>query len=404
MIQARAMHCLPWVMCLLFVLAFAPARAEKKYDPGASDTEIKIGNFVPYTGVFSEYGTTGRAEAAYFQMINDQGGIHGRKITFISLDSESDPAKALPLAQELVEKDQVLLLVGTWGAPCNVAIRAYMNGKKVPQLFVADTNSAMDDPTHFPWTMGFQPSKRTEGSVYAKYILQNRPDAKIAILCGDSPTDQEWVDGIHAALGDKTATMIVKEIAFAYGDPAGLDPQIEELKKSGADVFMNLGVGKYCAEGIRHAYDIDWHPLQFIANASISVSSFIEPAGLQKAIGTISNARSKSWARANWGDPGVHDFIAWFRQYMPGANPRDFNIVYGYEVAQTLVDVLTRCGDDLTRDNVMKQATSLDLTLGMLRPGMKITTSPTDYRPIKQLFLVHFDGEHWVPFGGVIGN
>jgi branched-chain amino acid transport system substrate-binding protein len=385
-------------------LIFAPACAETKYDPGASDTEIKIGNIVPYTGVFSEYGANGRAEAAYFQMINDQGGIHGRKITFISLDSGPDAANPLPLAQMLVENQQVLLMFGTWGAPANLAIRSYLNEKKVPQLFVADTDAAMDDPAHFPWTMGFQPDKRTEGAAYAKYILQNRPDAKIAILCGNAPTDQEWVEGMHAALGGTTAKMIVKEIAFAYGDPAALDPQIDELKKSGADVFMNLGVGKYATEAIRDAYDIDWHPLQFIPNAAISISSFLDPAGLEKARGIICNARSKSWAKSNWDDPAVRAYIDWFHKYLPDGNLRDANNVYGYEVAQALVEVLTRCGDELTRDNVMKQATSLDLKLGMLRPGVKITTSPTDYRPIKQLFLVQFDGRSWVPFGGVVGD
>jgi branched-chain amino acid transport system substrate-binding protein len=393
-----------FTVALLMLCALLPARAEKKYDPGASDTGIKVGNFAPATGVFSEYGMTARAEAAYFKMINDQGGINGRKVTFISLDSESDPAKALPLARELVEKDQVLLLAGTWGAPWNLAIRGYMNERKVPQLFVSDTNSAMDDPAHFPWTMGFQPSKRTEGAAYARYILQSRPNAKIAILCGNSPTDQEWVEGIHAALGDKAPAIIVKETAFAYGDPATLDPQIEELKKSGADVFLNLGVGKYCVEAIRHAYDIDWHPLEFIPNASISVSSFLDPAGLAKAKDLVSNARSKSWARANWGDPDVKAFIDWWHGYLTGADPRDANVVYGYELAQTLADVLQRCGDDLTRTNVLRQATSLNLTLGMLRPGIKVTTSPTDYRPIKQLFLMRFDGEHWVPLGGIIGD
>jgi branched-chain amino acid transport system substrate-binding protein len=257
---------------------------------------------------------------------------------------------------------------------------------------------------HFPWTMGFQASKRTEGEVYAKYILQNRPDAKIAILYGSSATDKEWVDGIRAALGDKAATMIVKESTFPYGEPAALDPLVDEMKKAGADVFLNLGAGKYCSEAIRHAYDIDWHPLQFIPNASISISSFLDPIGLQKARGIISNARSKSWARTNWDDPDVKAFVDWWHQYLPGVDLHDFNVVYGYEVAQTLVEVLKRCGDDLTRANVMKHAASLDLKLGMLRPGVKVTTSATDFRPIKQLFLVRFDGEHWVPFGGVIGE
>jgi branched-chain amino acid transport system substrate-binding protein len=395
---------LAWTGCLLFVLLTGLARAEKKYDPGASDTEIKIGNFMPYSGVFVEYGVIGRSVQAYFQMINDRGGINGRRINFISNDEMSDTAHALPLAQKMVEQDQVLMLVGTWGAPWNLAIRDYMNQKKVPQLFVADTNSAMNDPAHYPWTMGFQPSKRTEGEVYARYILQTRPDAKIAILYGDSPTDREWVDGIHAVLGALAAKMIVKEIAFPYGDTAALDPLVAQLKDSGADVFLNLGLGYYCSEAIQHAYDIDWHPLQFIPNASISVKAFLEDSAREKAAGIICNARSKSWARSNWDDPDVRAFIDWWHQYPTGADPRDANLVYGYELAQTVVEVLRRCGDDLTRANVMKQATSLDLTLGMLRPGVKITTSPTDYRPIKQLFLVRFNGDHWVPFGGVIGD
>jgi len=390
---------------LLFALLAAPAVAQKKYDPGATDTEIKIGNIMPYTGKFSEYGATGRAEAAYFQMTNDQGGVNGRKINFVSLDSGSDFGKSLAQAQQLVEQDQVLLTVGTWGAPTNLAIRPYMNEKKVPQLFVSDTNSAMNDPAHFPWTMGFQPSKRTEGEVYAKYILQNKPDAKIAILCGSAPTDQEWLQGIHDGLGDKASAMIVKEVSFDYSEPAMLDPQIVALKNSGADVFMNLAVGRFATEAIRQAYDIDWHPLQFIPNASLSITSFLDPAGLEKCVGIITNARSKGWLKPeSRQDPAVRAFVDWMKQYNPDASLRDANYVYGYEIAQTLVEVLKKCGDDLTRTNVMKQATSLDLELGMLRPGIKITTSPTDYRPIKQLYLIKFDGHDWVPLGNIIGD
>jgi branched-chain amino acid transport system substrate-binding protein len=374
----------------VLLLALAPAVAQ----------EIKIGNIMPYTGAFAEYGATGRAEAAYFQMIDDQGGVNGRKITFISLDSGSETAKAVALAHQLVEQDGVLLTVGNWGTPANLAMRAYMNEKKVPQLFVAATESAFDDPAHFPWTMGFQPSKRIEGLVYAKYILGNKPGAKIAILYARDAAGQEWLEGIREGLGEKAPAMIAKEASFDYSDPASLDSQIVALKESGANVFMNLAVGRFATRAIRKAWDIDWHPLQFIPNASLSVAAFLEPAGLKKAAGIITNARSKGWLKPEAReDPAVRAFLAWMAKYNPGASLRDANYVYGYEVAQTMVEVLKKCGNDLTRANVMKQAASLDLELGMLRPGIRITTSATDYQPIKQLFLIQFDGQDWVPIG-----
>ena len=388
----------------LFVLAFAAERAaaQKKYDPGATDSEIKIGNIMPYSGAFSEYGAIGRAEAAYFHMINDKGGVNGRKINFISVDSGSDSSKYVALAHQLVEEDQVLLTVGIFGDTSNMAIRLYLNEKNVPQLFIDATESVFDDPSHFPWTMGFQASKRTEGLVYAKYILQNRPGAKIAILYAG---DQEWLRGIRDGLGTKGSAMIVRELSFEYSDPATLDAQIVALKSSGADVFMNLAAGRFATQAIRKAYDIDWHPLQFIPNASVSVAAFLDPAGLKKAAGIIANARSKGWLTPQSAqDPAVRAFLEWMKKYNAAATLRDSNNAYGYEVAQTLVEVLKKCGDDLTRANVMKQAASLDLELGMLSPGIRITTSPTDYRPIKQLFLVRFDGRDWVALGKAIGN
>jgi branched-chain amino acid transport system substrate-binding protein len=375
-----------------------PVLAQPTYDPGATDTEIKIGNIMPYTGAFSEYGATGRAEAAYFRMIDDQSGVNGRRIKFISLDSGSDTNKAVVLAHQLVEQDQVLATVGVWGTPANMAIRAYMNQNKVPQLFVAATDSAFDDPSHFPWTMGFQASRRTEGLVYARYVLRNKPGAKIAILYARDPTGEEWLQGIHDGLGGKAPAMIVKEAAFEYSDPEALDAQIVVLKNSGADVFMNLAVGRLATRAIRQAYDIGWHPLQFIPNASLSVAAFLEPAGLRKASGIITNARSKSWLKPqSKQDPAVRAFLDWMSNYNPDASPRDANNVYGYEVAQALVEVLKKCGGDLTRANVMKQAASLDIELGMLRPGIRVTTSPTDYQPIKELFLIQFDGQDWIP-------
>jgi branched-chain amino acid transport system substrate-binding protein len=326
-------------------------------------------------------------------MIDEQGGVNGRKIKFISLDSGSDTNKAVALAHQLVEQEQVLLTVGIWGTPANMAIRPYMNEKKVPQLFVAATESAFDDPSHFPWTMGFQASKRTEGLVYAKYILRNRPSGRIAILYSNDPSGQEWLLGIRDGLGDKAAAMIVKEVSFEYSDPEALGAQILALKNSRADVFMNLAVGRLATQAIRKAYDSDWHPLQFIPNASLSIAAFLEPAGLKKAAGIVTNARSKSWLKPqSREDPAVRAFLEWMSKYNPDASLRDANNVYGYEVAQTLVEVLKKCGGDLTRANVMKQAASLDLELGMLRPGIRITTSPVDYQPIKQLFLIQFDG------------
>jgi branched-chain amino acid transport system substrate-binding protein len=387
-------------LSLIFVLAPIQALAQPPHDPDSAGAEIKIGNIMPYTGAFSEYGATGRAEAAYFRMINAQGGIHGRKIKFISLDSGSDTNKAVELAHQLVEQDQVLATVGIWGTPANLAIRPYMNEKKVPQLFVAATESAFDDPSHFPWTMGFQASKRTEGQVYASYILQSKPHAKVGILYSNDPSGQEWLQGIRDGFGAKASSLIVKEAAFEYADPESIDAQIVALKNSGADVFMNLAVGRLATRAIRKAYDLDWHPLQFIPNASLSVAVFLEPAGLLKAAGIITNARSKAWLKPqSRQDPQVRAFVDWMRQYNSDANIRDANNVYGYEVAQTMVEVLKNCGADLTRANIMKQAASLNLELGMLRPGIKVTTSPTDYQPIKQLFLIRFDGQDWMPLG-----
>ena len=391
-------------LALLCALAAPLALAQKQYDAGATDSEIKIGNIMPYTGAFSEYGSTGRAEAAYFRMINEQDGVNGRKINFISLDSGSDTAKSIALAQQLVEQDQVLLTAGNWGTPANLAIRAYLNEKKVPQLFVAATESAFDDPAHYPWTMGFQPTRRTEGLVYARYVRDNRPNARIAILYSNDEAGQEWLQGIRDGLGDKSQAKVVKEASFAYSDPDGMDAQIVALKNSGADVFMNLAVGRFATQVIRKAYDIGWRPLQFIPNASLSIAAFLEPAGLEKSAGIITNARSKNWLRPqSKNDPAVRAFLDWMRKYNADANIRDANNVYGYQVAQTVVEVLKKCGDNLTRANVMKQAASLDLELGMLRPGIKVTTSATDYQPIKQLFLIQFDGKDWGAVGKVVG-
>jgi branched-chain amino acid transport system substrate-binding protein len=383
----------------------APAvLAQKKYDPGASDSEIKIGNIAAYTGWGSAYGVVSRAEAAYFQMVNDRGGINGRKINFMALDGGSSPEKSVDLARQLVEQNGVLLIFSPIGTESNLAIRAYLNEKQVPQLFVESSSAVFDDPSHFPWTMGFFPTYRTEGLAYAKYVLQNRPGAKIAVLYANDDAGKEYLAGVRDGLGDKASAMIVKEESYQTSDMT-LDSQITSLKNSGANVFLNLSLGAFATRAIRTACDSGWRPQEFIPNASLSVAAFLDPAGLEKATGIIANARSKGWLGPQTRkDPDVREFLEWMSKYNPQASLRDQNNVAGYERAQALVEVLKKCGDNLTRANVMKQASSLDLQLGMLRPGIGITTSPADYQPIKRLFLIKFDGKEWVPFGAVIGD
>jgi branched-chain amino acid transport system substrate-binding protein len=383
---------------LAMALAMAPAMAQKKYDPGATDSAIKVGNIASYSGPFSAYGAEPRAQAAYFRMINDLGGINGRKIVFVSVDDASDAANAQRLARQLIEQDRVLLLFSTFGNPLNMAIRAYANDQRVPQLFVQSNSSAFDDPAHFPWTMGFFATFRTEALAYAKYILQTRPEAKIGVLYADDETGNEYLAGLREGLGIKASAMIVKAAVFKYSDPSTLDRQVEALKDSGADVFINVAIGRSATQAIGKAFDIGWHPTQFIPNATLSVAAFLDPAGLAKATGIISNARSKGWGTPQArSDPAVRAYIEWMRRYNPDASLRDQINVAGYERAQALVEVLRKCGDDLTRANVMKQAASLDFEIAMLRPGIRVTTSPTDYQPIKQLFLVRFNGQDWDP-------
>jgi branched-chain amino acid transport system substrate-binding protein len=387
----------------LAALTPAPlALAQKAYDPGAADTELKIGNIMSYTGWAESYGAIGRAEAAYFRMINDRGGVNGRKITFISVDNGSAAANSADLARRLVEHDGGLLVFGSLGTETNLAIRAYLNDQHVPQLFVDSSSAVFDDPAHFPWTMGFFASYRTEGLAYAKYILQSKPGARIAILYADDDAGKEYLAGVLDGLGPRSSAMIVRQISYRTAD-ASLDAQLTALRDSGADVFLNFAVGPFATEAIRKAYDLDWHPLQFIANASLSIAAFLDPAGLPKATGIITNARSKGWLEPQTrSDPAVREFVEWMRQYNPQASLRDQNNVAGYERAAALVEVLKKCGDNLTRANVMQQAAHLDIELGMLRPGIRVSTTPASYQPIHQLFLMKFDGRGWVPFGPVI--
>ena len=301
-----------------------------------------------------------------------------------------------------MEEEKVLIIFSSIGTEGNLAVRDYLNEKKIPQLFVQSSSAVFNDPSHFPWTMGFFATYRSEGVAYAKYVLQNKPTARIGILYSNDDIGKEYFAGVRDGFGDKASTLIVKEVSYQISDQT-LDPQIATLKDSGADVFFNFSIGPFATRAIRAAYDHDWHPLQFIPNASLSVAAFLDPAGLEKSIGIITNARSKGWLfpRAQ-SDPAVRDFLDWMKKYNSQASLRDQDNVAGYERAQVLVEVLNKCGDNLARANVMKQASNLDLELGMLRPGIKIKTSPTDYQPIKQLFLMRFDGKEWEPFGTTI--
>ncbi len=386
----------------LLIVSALPARAQQS-TPGVTATEIKIGSIACLTGPAKAYASVSRAEAAYFQMINDQGGVNGRKINFLALDDACDNTKALSLARQLVEQEHVLLLFSTFGTDANLAIRSYLNDQRVPQLFIESSSAVFDDPSHFPYTMGFFATYDTEARAYARYILQNRPNAKIAILSANDEVGKEFLSGFRSGLGDRASSMIVKEATYNSSDTnANLDSQLLTLKSSGADVFLNFSIGPFASIAIRRAAELDWHPLQFIPNASLSVFAFLEPAGLHNSSGIISNARSKGWSRAqSQQDPQVQQFLEWMHKYNPDANLRDQNNVAGYERAAALVAVLTKSGNDLSRANVMKQAASLDLDLPMLRPGIRLHTSPTDYQPIKQLFLIRFDGHDWSPIGPI---
>ncbi|MGY3694968.1 branched-chain amino acid transport system substrate-binding protein [Bradyrhizobium sp. USDA 3240] len=380
------------------------AQAQKKYDTGASDTEIKIGNIMPYSGPASAYGVIGRTEAAYFKMINQAGGIHGRKITFISYDDGYSPPKTVEQARKLVEDDEVLLLFGSVGTAGNAAIRKYMNEKQVPQLFIASGASKWNDPKNYPWTMGWQPSYQDEARVYAKYIMKHKADAKVAVLYQNDDFGKDYLKGLKDAFGDK-ASMIVAEEAYETSEPA-IDNHIVKLKAAGADTFISITSPKFAAQAIKKAAEIAWTPLQFVANVSASVGGVMQPAGFENAQGILSASYLKDGADPQWDqDPGMEKFLVFLKKNYPDANKLDGATSYGYAAAQTMAQVLEMCGDDLTRANIMKQAASLkDYVPGTLLPGISINTSATDFAPIKQLQLMRFKGEKWELFGDIISS
>jgi branched-chain amino acid transport system substrate-binding protein len=384
-------------------LAQPVAYAQKKYDPGASDTEIRIGNTNPYSGPASAYGTIGKAIAAYFRMVNEQGGVNGRKVNFISYDDGYSPPKTVEMVRKLVEQDQVLFVFQTLGTPSNTAIHKYMNARKVPQLHVATGATKWNDPKNYPWTMGWQPNYQTEGHVYARHILQTKPDAKIGILYQNDDYGKDYVKGLRDALGDKAKSMIVAEVSYEVSEPT-VDSQIVQLQASGANVFFNVTTPKFAAQAIRKAYDIGWKPVQYLNNVSISVGSVLTPAGLEKSAGLITTAYHKDATDQRWADdPAMKQWLAFMKKYYPEGNLADSFNVYGYSVAATVHQVLKQAGNELTRENIMRQAASLkDLRVDTLLPKILINTSKDDYAPIEAVQLQRFNGKQWELFGDVM--
>jgi branched-chain amino acid transport system substrate-binding protein len=373
--------------------------------PGVTATGIKIGQTMPYSGPASAYGTIGKAELAYFNMINEQGGVNGRKIELMSLDDGYSPPKAVEQIRRLVEQENVAFVFNTLGTPPNSAIQKYLNEKKVPQLFVASGASKFGDPEHFHWTMGYQPDYRTEARIFGKYLLKNKPDAKIAILYQNDDFGKDYIIGLKEILGDKAKTMVVQEASYETSDPT-LDSQVVSLQGSGADALLVAATPKFAAQAIRKVYDIGWKPTFLLTDVSSSVGAVITPAGPEKAVGIISANYGKDPGDPTWkDDAGLKQWRDFMAKYYPEGDVTDNNNIYGYGAAATMVQVLKQCGNDLSRENVMKQAASLnDFELPTLLPGIKISTSPTQYYPIRQMQLESWDGKSWKLFGDVISG
>jgi len=378
--------------------------AQNKYDPGASDKEIKIGHINPYSGPASAYGTIGKSIAAWFEKINAEGGINGRKVKFISLDDGYSPPKTVEQARKLVEQEEVLALFNPLGTPPNSAIHKYMNQRKVPQLFVATGATKWGDPKNFPWTMGWQPNYQSEARIYAEHILETAPNAKIAVLYQNDDYSKDYLKGFEDGLGAKAKTMIVSKQSYEVTDPT-IDSQMNSLKASGADTFFNITTPKFAAQAIKKAAEIGWKPTHYLNQVSASVGAVLTPAGLGNSVGVISTQYFKDPTDPQWiNDPAMNDWREFMKKYYPTGDLNDAFNVYGPLVAQTLVQVLKQAGNDLTRTNVMKQAASLDITLPLLLPGVNIKTSTDDFYPIEREQLVRFDGKAWLRFGKIYGR
>ena len=393
-----------WAAAVL-VAASGLALAAGQYSPGAGDTEIKIGNTDAYSGPASAYGTIAKAESAFFAALNEQGGVNGRKINFISRDDGYSPPKTVELVRKLVEEDQVLLTFNILGTPPNTAVQGYLNENKVPQLFVATGADKWNDPKNHPWTMGWQPSYRIEARIYGRYILKNMPNAKVAVLYQNDDFGKDYLNGLREGLGDKADKMIVATKSYETTDPT-VDSQVVALQGSGADVLLTAATPKFAAQAIRKVYDIAWKPTHFLTNVSVSVGSVMKPAGPEKGVGIISAGYLKDPTDPQWQSGQEYkDWLEWMKKNYSSGSLSDINNVYGYTVSQTMVAVLKASGDNLTRENVMKEAASIhDLKLPMLLPGITISTSATDFAPIKQMQLMKFDGVTWKLFGEVISG
>jgi branched-chain amino acid transport system substrate-binding protein len=391
------------VLSLLMTLAAGAVHAEKRYGPGVTDTEILLGQTMPYSGPVSAYGTYGMAQAAFFRMINEHGGVNGRKIKLLSLDDGYSPPRTVEQIRKLVEQEQVLAIFSSFGTPTNTAIVKYLNLKKVPHLFVTSGAAEFADPKTYPWTMGWRVNYVSEAKVYGRYLLQVRSDAKIAVLYQHDDLGKDYLRGLREGLGDRSDKMIVAEASFEVTDPT-VDSQIVTLKASGADTLFIFSSPKSAAQAIRKTWELGWRPLQFVGNPAASVATVMKPAGLEKSVGIISGAFLKDPTDSHWqNDAGLKEWLDFMKQYYPQGDVTDLYNVYAYATAQTLVQVLRQCGDDLTRENLLRQAANLkNLELPILIPGIRINTGPHDHSPIEQMQLQRFDGKQWVLFGDII--
>jgi len=380
------------------------AIAQKKYDSGATDKEIKLGNVNPYSGPASAYGAIGKTMDAYFKMVNAAGGVNGRQIKFISLDDGYNPAKTVEQIRKLVEEEEVLATVGVLGTPPNSAIHKYMNQKKMPQLFVATGATKWGDPKNFPWTMGWQPNYQGEGKIYAQHLLETKPNAKVAILYQNDDYGKDYLKGFLDGLGDKAKTMVVKQLTYEVTDPT-IDSQMVELKASGADAFFNITTPKFAAQAIKKAAEIGWKPVHYLNNVSNSVGAVMVPAGAENGVGILSVFYLKDPTDTQWHNtPEYKEWLSFMQKNMAGADLKDLNHVFGYTMAQGVVQVLKQAGNELTRANIMKQAANIDMNLPMLLPGVNVKTGPDDFYPIERGQLARWNGKTWVLEGKVFGR
>ncbi len=390
------------LVALLF--AVTPVLAQKHYDPGASDTEIKIGTTTPFSGPASAYSAGAMSIAAYFAMINEQGGVNGRKLNFISLDDAYSPPKTVEQIRRLIESDEVLFLVNPVGTATNMAVVKYINQKGVPHLFVGSGATVFNDPEHYPWTVGWTPHYMSEAEIYAKYIQSVKPDAKIGILAQNDDLGRDYTIGFKRGLGDRASSMIVSYQTYNTSDPT-VDSQVVSLKTAGADVFVIFSVPKFAAQAIRKAYDINWHPQEFVSSVGSSIAGAIRPAGFEAAKGIITAVYQKDPADPQWrDDPAMKAWNVWMDRYNSHVDKSDYYAPYGYNIGYAVVQLLRQCGDNLTRANLMKQATHMDMELPLLLPGIRLRTTPSDHRPIQQVRLVRFDGQRYVLFTDVLAS